>query len=353
MAISKINNAKIQGIVCALPDNEISIFDLGKNYFQEKDIEKISEMSGVKRVFHAKSNQTASDLCYEAAERLLKELDWQKESVDGLLFISQTPDYITPSTACILQNKLGLHRNCIALDINLGCSGYVYGLWLASQFIQTKACSRVLVLVGDTLTRTISKQDKSVALIFGDGASATAIEYTEQNSTSTYILNSDGAGANSLIIPAGGFRMPASPTTMKLESDEDGNIRGQEHIYMNGMDIFSFAVKEIPQIIQEVINYHGWNIADVDQFLLHQANNYMLKFIGRKAKIPIEKMPLNIDGFGNTSGTTIPLLICDKLKDRLKGENLNIVMAGFGVGLSWGALAASMSQVHCTEIIYI
>lgn len=353
MAISKLADVKIRGVCCALPDNEISIQELGKPYFSEEEIEKVSEISGIKKLYHAKPGQTAGDLCYEAAHKLISDLQWEKESIDAILFISQTPDYITPATSHIIHNRLNLSRECIALDVNLGCSGYVYGIWLAGQFISSGTCKRIILLAGDTLTRTISKQDKSVSLIFSDGASATALEYCEGQGETTFVLNSDGSGTDSLIIPAGGFRKPYSESTKTLEKDDDGNVRSQENLYMNGIEIFGFAVREVPIIVKRVLESHGWNINDVDQFLFHQANNYMLKYIAKKAKLPSDKIPLNIDKFGNTSAATLPLLICDQLKEPLKSGNINIVMAGFGVGLSWGAAAMNLSHVHCSEIIYV
>ncbi|MCT4605424.1 MAG: ketoacyl-ACP synthase III [Marinisporobacter sp.] len=353
MPISRVYNATIKGICCALPKNNQHIEQLGSAYFETEYIKKVSQIIGIKRLYHVTQHQTTSDLCYAAAEKLISKLEWTRKSIDAILFVSQTPDYITPSTGCILQNRLGLSKDCIALDINLGCSGYIYGIWLASQFIYNKACKRVLVLVGDTLSKLISEKDKSTVLIFGDAGSATALECIDGQNPSTFILKSDGSGANNLIVPAGGFRNPYDEKTKKMIEDDDGNTRSQEHIYMNGMEILGFAVREVPKILKEVIKSHGWHIENVDRFLLHQANNYMLKFIAQKTKIPIEKIPLNLDKFGNTSGATIPLLICDKLKEDLKERSMNVIMSGFGVGLSWGAAAMNLSNIHCLEIIYV
>lgn len=353
MPISRINHARIKGICCALPNNPLSIQEVGNNYFKKDDIEKVSQIIGVKRLYHAREDQTTSDLCYEAAKKLISELGWKKESIEAVLFVSQTPDYITPSTACILQNRLGLTKDSIALDINLGCSGYIYGNWIASQMINNLTCKRIILLVGDTLSKVISKKDKSVALIFGDGVSATALEYTEEETMATFVLNSDGSGANSLIIPAGGARKPRDNHTNTMMEDEDGNIRSEEQMYMNGMEILGFAVREVPKIVKRVMKNHSWSVDDVEQFLFHQANNYMLKFIAKKANLPMDKIPLSIDKFGNTSGATIPLLICDQLKEKLKENSMNVIMTGFGVGLSWGSVAMNLSKVHCSEILYV
>lgn len=353
MPVSKTKHAKIRGVCCALPDNPIAIKQLGKDYFKDYEIEKISNIVGVKTLYHAKLNQTTADLCYAAAEKLIFDLGWKKETIDGILFITQTPDYVAPATSCILQHKLGLSKNCFALDINYGCSGFIYGTLLASQLIDSKTCKRVLVLVGDTLSKIISRKDKGISLLFGDGGSATALEYSEKTSRATFTVYTNGAGANHLMVPAGGFKKPKSKNTKILREDENGNKRTEEDIYMNGEEIFSFVINEIPKIINEILKEHEWGIVDIDQVLLHQANNYMVKYIAKKVKIPMRKVPLNIDKFGNTSGSTIPFLICDQLKKIGKGNDLKVIMSGFGVGLSWGAAALNLNNIYCSELVYV
>jgi 3-oxoacyl-[acyl-carrier-protein] synthase III len=301
----------------------------------------------------AKPGQTASDLCFAAADKLVSELGWKKDTIEGIIFVSQTPDHITPATSCILQSRIGLTKNCITIDINLGCSGYVYGLWLGSLLISSKTCSKVLVLVGDTLTRNISRKDKSLSLIIGDGGSATALEYCENAPEMTFELKADGTGANYLMIPAGGNRMPRTETTAVKITDEEGNIRSLEDFYMNGMEVFLFATSEVPDTINSVLGSHGWTRDDVDAFLLHQANKLIINYISRKARLPKDKIPINIDRFGNCNGTSIPLLICDALGDRIIGRELNVLMAGYGVGLSWGVAALKLHDLSCGGIIYI
>jgi 3-oxoacyl-[acyl-carrier-protein] synthase III len=353
MPISKIYNTSVKGIYCALPNNPISIVDAGKENFSEEDIQKVSEMTGVKTLYRAKQGQTASDLCCSAAEKLAAELCWEKDTIEGIIFVSQTPDHITPATSCMLQSRLGLTKNCITVDINLGCSGYVYGLWLGSLLISSKTCSRVLVLVGDTLTRNISPKDKSMSLIISDGGSATALEYCENAPEMTFELKADGTGSNYLMIPAGGYRMPRNETTVVRTIDEDGNVRSLEDFYMNGMEVFLFATSEVPDTINSVLGSHDWTRNEVDVFLLHQANKLIINYISRKARLPKDKVPINIDRYGNCNGTSIPLLICDALGDRIIGRDLNVLMAGYGVGLSWGVAALKMHDLSCGGIIYI
>jgi len=353
MPISKISNVRIKGVCCAVPNNSFSVSDIGKKYFNSEDVKKTCDLIGVDTLYYAKEGQTTSDIACIAAEKLINDLNWDKESIDGLIFISQTPDFILPATSCVLQSKLGLSKDCIALDINLGCSAYIYGLWLASQFISSKSCNRVLLIVGDTISRYVSPKDKSAILIFSDGVSVTCLENCEDGKSSTFILKTDGSGANSLIIPAGSNRRPSDVKTRILSEDQEGNIRTEENLYMNGLEIFGFAIREVPKIIIDLLNEHKWTLEDVDKVLLHQANNYMLKFITKKAKIPLEKVPLNIHKFGNTGGATIPFLICDTLKKDIDKKTIKVIMAGFGVGLSWGAVAMNLSNVHCSEILYV
>ena len=353
MPRAKFNNAKIKGICCAVPNNPISIEEMVKPYFDENYVKKTIDIIGVKQLYYAKEGQTTSDLGYAAAEKLIADIGWKKESIDGLIFISQTPDYILPATSCILQDRLRLPITTLTLDINLGCSAYIYGLFLANQFISAKTCKKIILIVGDTISRKVSPKDKSSVLIFGDGVSVTAVEFSDDNSLSSFILKADGSGASNLIIPAGSNRYPSTEESRVEKKDQDGNIRTDEHIYMDGMEIFSFALREVPKIIKEVIDLNDWTSIDVDKLLLHQANNYMLKHIAQKAKIPMDKLPLNMDSFGNTGGATIPFLICDKLKDDVKINKLRVVMSAFGVGLSWGGAAMELSDLFCSETLYI
>lgn len=353
MPLIKLGNAIIRGISTALPDNMVSIDSL-KGNFNSENIDKVIEAVGVRTLYHAKVGQTASDLCLAAAERLISELGWNKDSIDGLLFISQTHDFITPSSSCILQNKLGLSVDCIALDINLGCSAYIYGLFMAYQFIVARTCNRVLVLVGDTLSKCIAKKDKGTALIFSDGGSATAVEFSEGEGAATFNLKCDGAGAQSLIIKGGGFRnMHNQEGDISMDSSASELIEANQ-LYMNGMEIFSFAVREIPTILRKTLDSHGWSVNEPEYVLLHQANKHMLRFIARNARIQEEKVLINIEKYGNISGASIPLLIDDLLKSELQREDKKVIMSGFGVGLSWGAVALKLRKgLCCPDIIYV
>lgn len=352
MAIARLKNSKIAGICCSLPDNRLSVYDIGTQYFDRGDIEKVVKSVGLEYIYKAKPDQTTSDLALDACNNLIDGIGWDRNEIDGLILVTQTPDYILPSTANILQDKLKLPKGCVALQINLGCSGYVYGLWLASELIGNATCKKILVVVGDTLTKTISDRDKSVIMV-SDCVSATAVEYVEGYDESIYSLYSNGSGAESLIIKDGGFRNPINENSYVLIKDEDGNYRTSMNLSMEGMAIFLFAINEVSKTLNKFVSDLDINIEDLDYILLHQANRYLMTVLARNAKIPIDKVPINIEKFGNTSGASIPLLICDSLGDDLKKKNLKVVMAGFGVGLSWGFVDLLLQQGIYTDIIFI
>ena len=352
MAIARLKNSKIAGICCALPDNRLSVYDIGTQYFERSDIEKVVKSVGLEYIYKAKTNQTTSDLALDACNNLIDGIGWDRNVIDGLILVTQTPDYILPSTANILQDKLKLPKGCVPLQVNLGCSGYVYGLWLASELISNNTCRKVIVVAGDTMSKTTSNKDKSVMMI-SDCVSATAVEYVEGCDESIYSLYSDGSGAENLIIKDGGFRNPVSENSYVLIEDEDGNCRTNMNLFMDGMAIFLFAIGEVSETLNKFISDFNINIDDVDGILFHQANRYLISMLAKNANIPLNKVPINIEKFGNTSGASIPLLICDTLRNDLKKKDLNVVMAGFGVGLSWGFAKLLLYRGIYTDIIFV
>ena len=352
MAIARLKNSKIAGICCALPDNRLSVYDIGTQYFERSDIEKVVKSVGLEYIYKAKPNQTTSDLALDACNNLIDGIGWDRNVIDGLILVTQTPDYILPSTANILQDKLKLPKGCVPLQVNLGCSGYVYGLWLASELISNNTCRKVIVVAGDTMSKTTSNKDKSVMMI-SDCVSATAVEHVEGCDESIYSLYSDGSGAENLIIKDGGFRNPVSENSYVLIEDEDGNCRTNMNLFMDGMAIFLFAIGEVSETLNKFISDFNINIDDVDGILFHQANRYLISMLAKNANIPLNKVPINIEKFGNTSGASIPLLICDTLRNDLKKKDLNVVMAGFGVGLSWGFAKLLLYRGIYTDIIFV
>jgi 3-oxoacyl-[acyl-carrier-protein] synthase-3 len=301
------------------------------------DIEK---MTGVRERRWVNADTTTADLCQRAAETLLDRLGWKRDSVDALFFVTQTPDYRLPATACALQARLGLTRHVIAFDINLGCSGYPYGLWQAMSAVAGGAARRALLLVGDTITKTVDAEDRSTAMLFGDAGTATAIEI-DTNGQATFILGTDGTGERQLVISEGAYRLPPLTTGEGPKADA---------LYMDGGAIFNFTLATVPPLVAATVE-RGGGAEQFDAFLFHQANAFMLRHLAKKAKLPSNKVPMNIDRFGNTSSATIPLLMTTDLADDLLAGPMRLGMFGFGVGFSWGSVDIAVGPLICAETI--
>lgn len=342
-----IQDIKISAITSYLPENHLELASLAYLY-GNNEVESIINVTGVERVRIADENQTSSDMCFEAAQHLIKKEKLNRQTIDGLVFVSQTTDYILPATSIILQNRLGLSHETVCIDIHYGCSGYIYGLFQAALWINSGACNEVLVLAGDTTSKMINLKDKSLKMVFGDCGTATLV--TKGNSPIGFSIGSDGSGYDRLIVPAGGFRNPKSEKTRDLIIDEDNNGRTLENLYMDGMAIFNFAISNVHVNVNSLIEQMGWNKEEVNLFALHQANHYMVNYIRKKLKVDAEKVPMNVTNYGNTGPATIPLLFSDKYS--LNGANLGqVIMCGFGVGLSWGSTACYMNDTHFYEPI--
>lgn len=339
---TSFNKTAIKGIATAIPGNKLDLNTLGSQYGTE-DVARIIASTGIEQVRVAEDDQCTSDLCAAAAEELLNKLEIDPQTIDGIVFVSQTSDYKMPATSVLLQHRLGLPTTAVAFDINYGCSGYVYGLYQASMMVEAGGCERVLVCVGDTSTRLVHPGDRSVRMVFGDGGSATLVERGE--ATSNFVLRTDGSGAEHLIVPAGGSRKPISEETSLPSELEDGNIRSEENIYMNGMEIMSFALREIPLLMDELLEDTGWEKDEVGTFALHQANKFMLDYLRKKMKLQKEAVPIAVSHVGNTGPASIPIMFSIKHKELAEKNQLqNVVCCGFGVGLSWAACSLDLSS---------
>ncbi|MDR3225232.1 MAG: ketoacyl-ACP synthase III, partial [Clostridiales Family XIII bacterium] len=257
MARLKTENLKISGVCCALPGSGQSVFDIGAPYFDEETIRKTAHPIGVETIYTAPAGMTASDICYVAADRLIEKLGWDRDEIGALIFISQTPDYRMPATSGILQHRLGLSEECLIFDINLGCSAFVNGYFLAANLIEAGSCTKALLLIGDTLREYVSPEDKGLTFIISDGGSATAFERTQDIGKTSLIVKSDGAGSGDLIIPAGASRKPSDSRTGIRQDDGSGSKRSEDDMYMDGMGVFTFAVKQTPLLLTELSAYHG------------------------------------------------------------------------------------------------
>jgi 3-oxoacyl-[acyl-carrier-protein] synthase-3 len=329
--------AVIKGITSCLPSKKLSNEMLAEE-FKDWAIEKIYEKTGIAERSIAGVDECASDLGIIAAQKLFASGLCVREDIDFLLFCTQTPDYFLPSTACIIQEKLGLKNNCGALDYNLGCSGFVYGLAMAKGLIETGAAQNILLITAETYTKLIHPGDRSVRTIFSDGAAATLIgtEHHINDAIGPFLFGTDGKGAKNLIVMAGGFRAPISTDT-GIVRDEGGNIRSGQHLFMDGPEIFNFSLKVVPSLVRQLLEKENLDMEEIDYFVFHQANKFMLESLRRKIKIPKEKFCINLEYYGNTVSSTIPMAIEIA---RLKNEIANgkrVMIVGFGVGYSWAA----------------
>jgi 3-oxoacyl-[acyl-carrier-protein] synthase-3 len=275
-----------------------------------------------------------------------------KDSIDILIFVSQTPDYLLPATACAVHGRLGLSPSCAAFDVNLGCSGYVYGLWLAASLLQAGA-KRALLLVGDTISRVVSPSDRSTALLFGDAGTATVLETSVGAPPIFFELGTDGSGAEHLTVPAGAFRRPSTTATGQRREREGGNVRSDEDLFMNGGEIFAFTMRTVPMLCKTLMQRAGWSMDDADAFVMHQANRFMLQHLAKLMRLPKEKVVMALEDFGNTSSASIPLALSVSLADRLRTSTTKLVMAGFGVGFSWAGATVEAGPMTMPELVRV
>ncbi len=340
-----VTQARIAGIVSCVPKQTVTNETFASR-FEPEALASVIKMIGVQTRRQTDAHTTTSDLCAAAGEVLLQKLNWIVDSIDVIIFVSQTPDHVLPATACVLQRELKLSQANIAFDVNLGCSGYVYALWLGMTMIQTGAANRVLLAVGDTVSKIVNPTDRATALLFGDAGTMTALERSDNaNDVCRFVLGSDGTGAKNLIVPEGAFR--AAP----VKQDAAGQTLDQHHLYMDGGEIFNFTLRTIPALVARLLAFSGSNIAEQDYFLFHQANLFMLNHLVKKIKIPKEQAPINIEEYDNTSSASIPLLMTTRLRDELLTKALKLNLFGFGVGYSWGGAALSVGPLRCVETI--
>lgn len=323
--------AYIKTIDYYLPQKILNNEDLISE-FPEWSVDKITEKVGINKRHIAAENETSADMAVVAANKLFNQ-GIDKNSIDYILFCTQSPDYYLPTSACIIQDKLELSKNIGAVDFNQGCSGFVYGLSLAKGLILGNIAKNVLLLTAETYTKRLHPKDKGNRSIFGDAASATLISTDGFAEIGEFALGTDGSGAENLIIKTGGTRNPEKAN--KTEFDEDNNPVSPDHIFMNGSDIFSFTVKHVPLLVKSVLEKNAVSQEDIDLFIYHQANKYMLDFLKKKSKIEDSKFYLCLSEVGNTVSSTIPIALYEALKDKTIKNNNKVLLAGFGVGLSW------------------
>lgn len=331
-----------------VPKNIVSNRDLGY-LIPESDIEKTIENIGIEERRVVDEDVCASDLCYKAAKQLIEDNDIDSNSIDVLLFMSQTSDYRIPATAPILQHRLGLAKETACLDLSLGCSGFVYALSTAFAYASMEGVNRVLLLDGETFSKIVNKRDKVDWPLYGDGATATLIEKGDFES-STFILQSDGSGEEAVKIFGGGMRNPVKTESVVEKEREEGNIRNDLEIYMDGMDVFNFAMSVVPKGVKEIAKITETTLDDIDWLVFHQANKFMTDFFAKRLKFNMDKVPYCIQKYGNTSSTSVPLTIVSELHDKIKDGD-RVVMCGFGAGLSWATARVVFNGCHISPVI--
>ena len=351
MAFFTVHNVKIAGISAAVPKQEVSNYDYERLNEQEKKL--LVKTIGVEKRRVAPKGLTTSDLCLEAAQPLLHSIGWNKNEIQLLIFVSQSGDYYLPATAVILQDRLGLEKSCIAFDINLGCSGYVYGLSTIGSMMSSGGLKKALLMVGDIASNTSAFEDKSTYPLFGDAGTVTALEYDPSASPMSFILNSDGSGYKAIIIEDGGARNLVKDDSLTMVKIGEGIERSRLHLALNGVDVFNFSITEVPASVKEFYEYTKTSSNDYDHFVMHQANLLMNETIRKKLGIDASKVPYTLSKFGNTSSASIPLTMVTELNEALTTKKLSLLLSGFGVGLSWGTASVVTERIICLPLVEV
>ncbi len=347
MAIFNIPNIAIKGLVASVPKNKVE----NKTYPYHSKIEKeqFEATTGIKNRRVVSKGQTALDLCIAATQRLMEELKWEPNDIQLLIFVTQTPDYKFPGNAPIAQDRLSLNKNTIAFDVNLGCSGYVYGLSIIASLL-SNIKGKALLLVGDVSTLYLNEKDKTTAPLFSDAGSASAIEYNTQLKDIIFNLQTDGSGYNAIICKNGGAKNVT--THQSLDIDVKTGRRPID-MKLNGIDVFNFSRREVIPNIKELLIASDKKINEIDFLLLHQANKFMNDFIIKKLNIFPYKAPSSLEEYGNTSSASIPLTIATKLRISTFSKSKNVLLSGFGVGFSWASCIISIENLKCLELIEV
>ena len=330
MSQTRIQGVRIAGVSTCVPARCVDNLDFGKD-FGVDEVRKVVSMAGVKRRPVVDEGVTATDLCFSAAIALLEKLNWSTDSITGLILVTQSPDYVLPSSSALLHKWLGLSDQCATFDVGQGCSGYPYGLYIASTMLKAGGHSRILMLCGDTPSRFTSPDDHATSLLFSDAGSATALELTDADTPSSFVLHTDGTGSDNLIVRGGGFRdrHPADP--------RDNFVR------MDGAAVFNFTIKRVPSLIRDTLTFAGKAVEDIDWFFFHQSNRFIMKHLIKKCGLPDERAPIILENFGNCGGPSVALALTQALNFRTPADS-TVMLVGYGVGLSWGSALIQLDR---------
>ena len=352
MAFLTYEGIGVTAMAAAVPKKVINNYEYTE-FFPADQVKEVVDKVGIFERRFADENTCSSDLCYAAAEKLIADNDINRSEIDLLVFISQTPDYRMPATSITLQHRLGLPNSCIAFDINLGCSAFMYGLSVVYGMMQGGHIRKALILDGETRSKVYSPKDRRSAFIFGDGGIAALVECDKKFGKSYFSLNSDGSRADLIMIKGGGYRHMSSIETLQEKIvDEYGNIRSDEQGYMNGGDVFNFVIREVPRDIKKTLEYAGKTTDNLDYIVFHQANNFINSYIAKKMKLDTNRIPSTIEKYGNTSSVSVPLTIVSELKDKLNG-NKELLLSAFGVGMTWATGIVPFVDCKISEIVEV
>lgn len=347
MALYRNRGIKIAGISCVVPQNRVTVESFS-DIFGNEIPEKISLATGIKAMHKALLNQTASDLAVAAAKDLLNRNEIDYNELGIMVLVTQSPDYRRPSSASVVQKRLKLPISCSCMEINLGCSGFIFGMQTVISLLENSDKKYALLLLAETASKLVDPMDKSIVMMYGDAGAAVLIEKSENEDEIYTLLRSDGSRYKSIIVPAGGFRDMYPPHDKFMCSD--GIERSLYDIYMDGTSVFSFSITDVPEAINDYLRYTSTTVNDYDSFIFHQANGFIIKQIIRKLKLKKDIVPVSLDRYGNTGGVSIPLTLCDAYGNYATGTK-RILMCGFGIGLSWGvtSLSVDMSKIYAIK----
>ncbi len=346
-------NKKISGLLAVLPETEVRFEDEVGNYnFPEKQTLKLKKIMGYEKHRIVKETTATSDLCVFGLEHLFRTGLLDRDEVDALVLVTQSPDYFMPPTSNIIQGKLGLRTDIICMDINQGCAGYLVGLMQAFMLLDLQSINKVVLVNADIMSKKVSKKDRNSYPLIGDAATITIVENCEASNDVFMTFNTDGSKGDALIVPAGGFRMPSSEETCVLHDIGDGNLRSLDNLTMNGTEVFSFVQTVVSPMIDDLMNLSGCTKDTVDYYLFHQPNRFMLQKLAEKLEIDSSKLPMNIvENFGNSSSCTIPLNMVFNIGDKLLDESFKCCLAGFGSGLSWSSMLIDIGNVKFNKML--
>ena len=353
MSALTIRNVKITGVAACVPRHVEENIDL-PIFASREEAEKVIASTGIARRRVCDNGVTSSDLAVPAVKRLLGDLEWPADTVDCMFFVSMTRDYIAPQTACILQDRLGLRNDCFVMDLPLGCSGWVYGMSVIASMMQTGMFKRGLLIAAETNTKNRNVKDRSVRPLFGDAATVTAIEYDATcDKSMNFVFGVDGKGWEAVHMKYGGMRYPTTVESLNEVEVEQGVVRKGTDMVVNGMDVFSFAIKRPPMQLKELIAHYAVDLDTVDYLLLHQANKFIDEKIRRSLRLPPAKVPYCMQDFGNVTNASIPLVMTTQIADALCTRSNHCLACGFGVGLAWASMEFYAGKIVVSKLVEV